>query len=750
MRHSKYLRKLLLFSMVLVTLPVIFLGMLSYGKARAIIQDKVIQGNIQVMAQTELKVEQLLQIINSSMIQFISSTNLTQALRTELVPMDYPLINDMAQGLRRLQSYEMGIRDVRLTSLRGNWILDNSGYTGAPTAAELSMPNQMAQLPGSAFWITDESGDNVRIVKKLPLNIEENPDGLLEAIIPASTLQKLLPGSGNGYTFIIDAALRPLTDVSGIPFPEQTIRELTQRAGLSDLREGYVELDNASTGAVGMTYRKSTFNDWTYISLFSIEQITAESRAIGWYTLTIGTVMLVLLFALSFMGSRRIYSPIRSIFEAAIEGDNLKPVTQRDELKLIGERIQSLKSSQLQLLDKMQGQQKQLKELFVRKLILGELGNRVIEEQVKHYYSTQDLGPYGVITVQIDTFNETRFQDKDRDLLMFAVSNIAAEIIPSSIRLEPVVHQGKQITLVGTQHEDTDAAKHEMYIWAEAIQSTVKEILGLQVSLGISRLHSKLTRAAQAYNESLEALKYRIRFGEESILHVEDVLPDSRAHIIYPEWLEKQLIEALLFPDLNKAGQLLHEFLTTMLRQNILHREYQMMLFRLLANLVREVQNTGEAFPVPTDNEQELFEQLFRMKTLQETEDWFMKCVMEPMVLVLGKKWEARNQNISGQMKDIIHNEFMTELTLEVCAARLNYHPNYLKTVFRKETGANFSEYLSLYRLNQSKCWLLETEMKIAEIAAKIGYQNAQNYIRYFRKMENMTPGEYRKKYRST
>lgn len=265
MRHSKYLRKLLLFSMVLVTLPVIFLGMLSYGKARAIIQDKVIQGNIQVMAQTELKVEQLLQIINSSMIQFISSTNLTQALRTELVPMDYPLINDMAQGLRGLQSYEMGIRDVRLTSLRGNWILDNSGYTGAPTAAQLSMPKQMAQLPGSAFWLTDESGDNVRIVKKLPLNIEEDPDGLLEAIIPASTLQKLLPGSGNGYTFIIDAALRPLTDVSGIPFQEQTIRELTQQAGLSDLREGYMELDNASTGAVGMTYRKSTFNDWTYI-----------------------------------------------------------------------------------------------------------------------------------------------------------------------------------------------------------------------------------------------------------------------------------------------------------------------------------------------------------------------------------------------------------------------------------------------------------------------------------------------------
>lgn len=40
--------------------------------------------------------------------------------------------------------------------------------------------------------------------------------------------------------------------------------------------------------------------------------------------------------------------------------------------------------------------------------------------------------------------------------------------------------------------------------------------------------------------------------------------------------------------------------------------------------------------------------------------------------------------------------------------------------------------------------------MKVAEIADKLQYNIAQNFIRYFRKMENITPGQYRELHKST
>ncbi|OBZ10128.1 hypothetical protein A7975_22475 [Bacillus sp. FJAT-26390] len=81
--------------------------------------------------------------------------------------------------------------------------------------------------------------------------------------------------------------------------------------------------------------------------------------------------------------------------------------------------------------------------------------------------------------------------------------------------------------------------------------------------------------------------------------------------------------------------------------------------------------------------------------------------------------------------------------------ASLHYNANYLSSVFRKETNYSFSEYLSMYRFKMTKKWLAESELPIKDIAAKLRYNNPQNFIRSFRKQEGITPGQYREKKRS-
>ncbi|MNG28343.1 HTH-type transcriptional regulator YesS [compost metagenome] len=66
--------------------------------------------------------------------------------------------------------------------------------------------------------------------------------------------------------------------------------------------------------------------------------------------------------------------------------------------------------------------------------------------------------------------------------------------------------------------------------------------------------------------------------------------------------------------------------------------------------------------------------------------------------------------------------------------------------MFRQETGINFAEYLAQYRLDIAKRWLRETNMTVTDIAEKLNYNNPANFIRYFRKMEGITPGQYRGK----
>ncbi|MNY46244.1 HTH-type transcriptional regulator YesS [compost metagenome] len=95
-------------------------------------------------------------------------------------------------------------------------------------------------------------------------------------------------------------------------------------------------------------------------------------------------------------------------------------------------------------------------------------------------------------------------------------------------------------------------------------------------------------------------------------------------------------------------------------------------------------------------------------------------------------------------MVEMIHAGYEQDISLESCAAQLKYHPVYVSRVFKKETGVTFIDYLTNYRVNMAKKWLKETDMKISEIAERLNYTNSTGFIRTFRKLTGMTPGQYR------
>ncbi len=47
-----------------------------------------------------------------------------------------------------------------------------------------------------------------------------------------------------------------------------------------------------------------------------------------------------------------------------------------------------------------------------------------------------------------------------------------------------------------------------------------------------------------------------------------------------------------------------------------------------------------------------------------------------------------------------------------------------------------------------AKRMLVETDISVAEIAERLSYSNAQNFIRLFKKHMDITPGQYRKQYK--
>lgn len=98
--------------------------------------------------------------------------------------------------------------------------------------------------------------------------------------------------------------------------------------------------------------------------------------------------------------------------------------------------------------------------------------------------------------------------------------------------------------------------------------------------------------------------------------------------------------------------------------------------------------------------------------------------------------------------KEMIREYYQTGITLEEIAVRLNITPEYLGTQFHKEVGVNFSTYIRNYRMNKAKELLCGTQLKLYEIAEKVGYSDPKYFSRVFKEHTGQLPAEYRKAYK--
>ena len=97
--------------------------------------------------------------------------------------------------------------------------------------------------------------------------------------------------------------------------------------------------------------------------------------------------------------------------------------------------------------------------------------------------------------------------------------------------------------------------------------------------------------------------------------------------------------------------------------------------------------------------------------------------------------------------KRYIAENYYKPLTLEIVSHETGFNPNYFSSMFKKEVGVNFSEYLIKVRIKNAKEMLLNTEGSVEDISYAVGYSDIKYFSRIFKKYMGVTPTEFRKLY---
>lgn len=92
-----------------------------------------------------------------------------------------------------------------------------------------------------------------------------------------------------------------------------------------------------------------------------------------------------------------------------------------------------------------------------------------------------------------------------------------------------------------------------------------------------------------------------------------------------------------------------------------------------------------------------------------------------------------------------IQNHFRSNISLDDVASFVGLSAPYISSLFPKETGMTFKNYLSSLRFDYAKKLLTYSDMNITQVCSESGFDDYANFLRHFKKRFGMTPNDFKK-----
>jgi len=384
-----------------------------------------------------------------------------------------------------------------------------------------------------------------------------------------------------------------------------------------------------------------------------------------------------------------------------------------------------------------------LKERFLERMASTSIGPGETKERME-YFGLPLPGPdYVVFAAEADHFGEGG-PDADRELLRFAVYNIAQEI--ASREEHSAVFRSREEKVVcilsgGAEDRLFDKAQ----TMAEEIRHSVETYLRFTVTVGIGLPASGLGNIRQSYRSAVAALDYRFLLGTNRVISISDLegrrKPSSESA---GDW-EKALAVAVKTGVREEAERIVAAIVRHLKQAVPSIEQAYIRIQKLIVSLLNALEEWS--------GEEELFgegvnpiTEVYRFKTLDEIEVW-LGSVCGHTIRLLDEKRSDMAQHQMVKAENYIKENFGDpNLNLKSVCEVVHMSNSYFSAMFKARTGKTFIEYLTAQRVDKAKELLMTSDLKSYEIAAEVGYADPHYFSVLFKKATGDTPTEYRQK----
>lgn len=283
--------------------------------------------------------------------------------------------------------------------------------------------------------------------------------------------------------------------------------------------------------------------------------------------------------------------------------------------------------------------------------------------------------------------------------------------------------------------------EQEAYI---ELRSMLQETLGAAVSLYIGRQVNHLKEITVSYMSALESLNYKYTITGSGIIVADDVLHTPLYYFDVDEELHSKLIDQIeenAAADYEKTVEhIFQQFQQKRFAPSAVANTITRSVIGII-NSIRKIEGSEEQLTLLN----EMLEWQQKYRNLVQLHEAYLQFVAEAAAYIARQRGEQGKSSIE-KIKKYIDTHYTENINLKSIAATFYMNSVYLGQLFRKTYGVYFNEYLLGLRVEEAKRLLRQSDMRMYEVADKVGFQNADYFVTQFEKLEKMTPTDYRNK----
>ncbi len=119
---------------------------------------------------------------------------------------------------------------------------------------------------------------------------------------------------------------------------------------------------------------------------------------------------------------------------------------------------------------------------------------------------------------------------------------------------------------------------------------------------------------------------------------------------------------------------------------------------------------------------------------------------LEEQLIPLKKKEEVSNRYVQSAIEYIEDHYPDSDFSLGALAESMSVSEGHISRLFKSETDISINNYLTKYRIKMAMDYLKDVQVKVYEVAEKVGYQDIAYFSNTFKKLVGKTPSDYQSK----